>query len=182
MEEVKTNSIEEKKKNALLEFIWKFKVPVLFLVIIGGGLLYFYFKIAAIESSHKEDIESTVKNYVMKIDSLHISNAEQKVKVFSWAVRSELIRNNIEQVNQFFQAFIKEKDIEKINLINPETALVILSTDMKEEGTTFSEIAIENIGKTITKIDSSGISIVSPIMGLEKKIGVLSVKIKREMY
>jgi len=177
--EEKTNNTEEKtKKNAFSIFLWKHKVSILLLVIIGVLLLYFNFKINSIESNHLEEMNSTINIYNQQIDSIQISGITQTVKVFSWAIRSELIRNNIEQVNQFFQVFIKEKGVEQIDLINPETALIILSTDMKQEGITVSDSDILQAGNTITEKDSLGLRIVSPIMGLEKKIGIISVKIK----
>jgi hypothetical protein len=90
-----------------------------------------------------------------------------------------LIRNNIEQVNEFFLAFIKEKGVEQIDLINPETALVILSTDKKQEGMKIRDTYIMQAENTIMQEDSSGLKIVSLIMSLEKKIRIISVSIKR---
>lgn len=181
--EEKTNNTEEKikkiEKNAFLTFLWKYKISVFLIVVIGGLLLYYNLKISGIESSHLEDISFTIQKYNLKMDSIQISSLTQTVKVFSWAIRSELIRNNIEQVNQFFLSFIKERGVVQIDLINPESARIILSTDMKQEGTTISDSHILQAASTITEEDSVGLRIVSPIMGLEKKIGIVSVKIRK---
>jgi len=90
-----------------------------------------------------------------------------------------MIRNNIEQVEQFFLAFIKEKGIEQIDLIDPKSKKIILSTDKKREGMSVSNTRILQISETVSIDDSLGISILSPIMGLEKKIAVLLVKIEK---
>ena len=179
MGEKSNNTKEITKKNAFVTFLLKHKVPVLLIVIIGVLLLYFNLKINKIESTLRDELNSTVQNYNQQIDSIQISSLTQTVKVFSWAIRSELIRNNIEQVNQFFQAFIKEKGVEQIDLINPESSVIILSTDMKQEGKTISNSLILQAGSTVTEQDSTGLKMVSPIMGLEKKIGIISVKIRK---
>jgi hypothetical protein len=177
--EEKTNNTEEKtKKNAFSIFLWKHKIPLILLVIIGVLLLYYNLKINSIESSHLEEMNSTIQNYNLQIDSIQIFSLTQTIKVYSWAIRSELIRNNIEQVNQFFLAFIKEKGVEQIDLINPETSVITLSTDMKQEGKTITDSHILQAESTVAEQDSTGLRIVSPIMGLEKKIGIISVKIK----
>ncbi len=178
MEEKTNNSEEKPKKNVFTTFLWKNKIPVFLIVIIGAIVLYYNLRINSIESTHFEEMSSTIRNYNLQIDSIQISSLTQTVKVFSWAIRSEMIRNNIEQVNQFFLAFIKEKGVERIDLINPESALIILSTDMKQEGITISDSRILQAENTITVQDSVGLRIISPIMGLEKKIGIISVKIK----
>jgi len=179
MEEKTKNTEEKTGKNAFLTFLWKNKISVFLLVVIGGLLLYYNLKISGIESTHRDELNSTVQNYTQQIDSIQISSLTQTVKVFSWAIRSELIRNNMEQVNQFFLAFIKEKGVEQIDLINPDSFIIVLSTDMKQEGTTISDSRILQAASTITEEDSVGLRIVSPIMGLEKKIGIVSVKIRK---
>ena len=179
MEEI-TNNVEKKpKKNVIATFLWKYKIPVFLILIIGGIVFYYNLRFNSIESTHLEEMSSTIQNYNLQIDSIQISSLTQTVKVFSWAIRSEMIRNNIEQVNQFFLAFIKEKGVERIDLINPESALIILSTDMKQEGITISDANILRAESTIAVQDSVALRIVSPIMGLEKKIGIVSVKIRK---
>ena len=82
MEEEKINSIEEKKKNAFLCFLWKHKTIVAFIVIVGGVLLYFNFKISSSESSHREELNSTIENYTLQIDSLQTASAKTNGKSF----------------------------------------------------------------------------------------------------
>lgn len=179
MEEKINSKTEEKKKSAILAFLWKHKLPVLLIAIICAMLLYYNLKISGIESEQSEKLDLQLKNYKNQIDSLNVLNAEQTVKVFSWAIRSEMIRNNIEQVDQFFLAFIKEKGIEQIDLIDPQSAKIILSTDKKQEGMAVSDKLVLQIEETVSRGDSLGISILSPIMGLGKKIAVLSIEIKK---
>jgi len=83
MEEQSIKEPDEKKKNAIFAFLWKHKIPVFFLLIIGALLLYYNLKISGIKSEQNEKLDSTIKNYEYQIDSLSILNAEQTVKVFS---------------------------------------------------------------------------------------------------
>lgn len=170
---------KQKKPNqsVLIGFLLKHKTVVLLVAVIGLLLLYFDLKIKSIDSTHLEMMSTTNKKHNQEIDSVQSLALSQTVKVFSWAVRGELIRDNIEQVNQLFQAFIKEKGIQQINLINPESSVIVLSTDMKQEGQAVSDEKIIRADIPITIEDSLSQNIIVPVMGLEKRIGVLVIKI-----
>ena len=116
------------------------------------------------------------------MDSLKVANYKLTSKVFSWAIRSEMLRNNNEQVDQFFLSFIKDPNVKKIQLINPDNAVVILSTDKKDEG---QKIDIQKIYQTdsLTVVREDDIlKIYNPIMGLNKKIGLLVIEIANQKY
>lgn len=165
------------KKNRFIEFLLKHKVVVFLVVVIGLLLLYFDLKIKDIEFTQIEMMRTTNQIHNRQIDSIQISGTIQTIKVFSWAVRGELIRDNIDQVNQLFQAFIKENEIQQIDLINPESSVIFLSTDMKQEGQKVSDEKIIRVNKPTTIKDSLNQKVIIPVMGLEKRIGVLVIKI-----
>jgi len=97
-------------------------------------------------------------------------------KVFSWAIRSELTRENKEQVNQFFLNFIKEPGVSKVEFVNALDGRVMLSTNKKDEGLVFPNQVALATTETINYRNDSVLSIVSPVMGLNNKLGVLVIE------
>ena len=170
-------TIETKKPNKLLAFVLRHKMVFTLLLIIAVLLVYHMIRINSIESEFAAKTVTLKKEYTLKIDSMKIANLQQTIKVFSWAVRSELNRSNLEEVNQFFLTFVREKDIRMIDLINPENGEIILSTDKKNEGQIISDKQIMGVTDLTVLADSMQLKVVVPIMGLNIKNGVLVVEV-----
>ncbi len=173
----KIESVDNKKPNKLLIFILKHKTVLGLLLVILALLVYHMIKINNLENVFIEQTETLKIEHAQQLDSLKIVNLKQTINVFSWAVRSEMSRNNLEQVNQFFLSFIKENDIRVISLINPENAQILLSTDKKNEGQEITDKQILNVNELKLLEGSETLQVVVPIMGLNKKIGVLVVEV-----
>src|SRR5665648_488198 len=124
-----------KPESKLLTFVKKHLLVFSLLAIIICIILGFMIKINIMERSSLAEKELLVNLYENKMDSLSLSDMELTSRVFSWAIRSEMTRQNLEQVNLFIKRLVKEPNISKIQLIDPATATVLLSSDKKEEGT-----------------------------------------------
>ena len=124
--------------------------------------------------------KNITENRLIKMHELSLKSAQAESNqelgvVFAWAVRSELMRSNIEGVNQLFLNLLKNKSVSKIQLIDPETQKVILSTDKKNEGEIITDQEIVNI-KNQKKIESeNSYKILVPIMGIDTIIGIVSI-------
>ncbi|MDD2321400.1 MAG: hypothetical protein PHO83_15250 [Geobacteraceae bacterium] len=94
----------------------------------------------------------------------------------SWAVRSEMIRNNYDQINQYLNQFVKEKNMKEIIVAKPD-GTVVVATNKKREGTSVTSVFPPSVlqeGKTtVTTLESGDIMVVSPVMGLNSKQGIL---------
>lgn len=170
---------EPKKKNKLMGFIFRHKMIFLLLIIILVLIAYHMIIINGLKYEYSQKTEALKKEYVLQIDSMRVANLQQTITVFSWAIRSELSRGNLEEVNQFFLNFVKEKDVQMISLINPENSEMILSTDKKNEGQIVTDKQILDVNNLTIMSDSSQVQAVIPIMGLNSKIGILVVNIGR---
>ncbi|MDZ4204270.1 MAG: hypothetical protein U1C46_05570 [Bacteroidales bacterium] len=168
----------EVKENKFRNFIFKHKVAVIFILIAIAVFIWAQVKICNMEKNFSKQKSEIINNYEIKIDSLNLATWQLTSKVFSWAIRSELIRENIEQVNQFFLSFIKEPNITKIQLINPEDSFILISSDKKDEGQLASEPIMLLTDKMATYKDSLLIKTITPIMGLNSKIGILVIEVK----
>lgn len=171
-------NFEEKKESKILTFLKKHWFVFFLIVVIIILLLWAVIKIQIIENRSLKEKEQLVNLYELRMDSLHLSNMELTSKVFSWAIRSEMTRQNMEQVNQFFSGFVKEPNIRKIQLIDPASAKVLLSSDKKDEGTIVEDALILQTEKTIQHSAETGKKIISPVMGLDTRIGVLVIELE----
>ncbi len=68
------------------------------------------------------------------MDSVHLSHANQVIETLTWAVKSEMTRDNLEQVNTHFIQLIKEPSNQSIQLVDVNSGEVLLATNKKDEG------------------------------------------------
>lgn len=123
------------------------------------------------------------KRYETKIilqkDSLNTHHMMNNARIFSWAVRSELTRGNMEQVKQFFDNYLETGMIIRVMLVNPEDGTVLISTNKKDEGTKIDDSKIITASSVIHIDKLNSYYIVNLIMGLDKKIGIVVVEIEK---
>lgn len=170
---------KEKKESEILTFVKKHWFVFVLIVVIIILLLWALIKIRIVENRSLKEKDQLVNLYELSMDSLHLSNMELTAKVFTWAIRSEMTRQNMEQVNQFFSAIVKEPGIRKIQLIDPVSARVLLSSDKKDEGTIVEDTLVLQAEKTIHLSSEAGERIISPVMGLDTRIGVLVIEFEK---
>lgn len=155
-------------------------LTVCLVLAIVGVYLWGNYKINRLEREYAASTGKLVTMDKLKVDSLSLANAQLTTKVFGWAVRSELIRGNFENTELFLTGLIKEQNIEQIDLIDPNTQKIIKSTNKKDEGTAITNPAVLGTDKQIVQsADTSGYSIINPVMGLDSKIGILVVRVKK---
>lgn len=111
-------------------------------------------------------------------DQQYVKEEERFGQVLAWAVRGELIRNNVDQIDQYLSEIVKMKDTERVVLIGDDGQLLV-STDKRLEETKGTEIyprEILNLQKITVRSDVDGKKIlVVPVMGLNKKIATVVV-------
>jgi L-lactate utilization protein LutC len=93
-----------------------------------------------------------------------------------WAVRSEMIRDNYDQINQYLNEFVKEQNMKEIVVAKPDGTIVV-ATNKKFEGTSvagaFPPSVLQEDKLTVSSLENGDIMVVSPVMGLSAKVGVL---------
>ena len=168
------NSTTEKDKSG--SFISRHKLVFTLLLVIAVISLWAFFKIWSLENQFKKDTLKMKSDFENKIDSLTSKQLILTSNVFSWAIRSELTRENKEQVNQYFLSFIKERGVNKVEFVDALNSKVTLSTNKKDEGTVFTDQVALMTTKTISFKNDSVLNIISPVMGLNNKLGVLVIE------
>jgi len=180
------------------KFEWMAQIPTMQLpakyagVLIGLIIVVIAWKMIAVskvESDMAKKLESEraiitqqAREYA---DQQYVKEEERFGQVLSWAVRGELIRNNIDQIDQYLSEIVRMKDTERVVLIGEDGQLLV-STDKRLEETKGTEIfpkEILNLQKISVKSDVDGKKIlVVPVMGLNKKIATLVVSYKQPKF
>lgn len=119
------------------------------------------------------------KELVALRDSLSLNYRQNNVRIFSWAVRSEVNRNNIDQVETLFINYLQTDDIVRIALIKPEDGSIIISTNKIDNDTLIDDKEVVNASSIVVIDKGSTFYIVNPIMGLDRKTGILLVEINK---
>ena len=144
-------------------------------------LVIFLWKQAEIKSLKKNhearisEITTQANNTIMENNR---KNIETLTRVFTWAVRSEMLRQNLEQIDTYMTDLVKTEGMHHISVINSE-GIVVRSTNKKYEGVVYpGPIAKELSGITevITKSDETGDMVsICPVMGLDNRLGTLII-------
>lgn len=116
------------------------------------------------------------------LDSVVVEDLKLTTKSLVWAVRSELVRENYEQVGQYFNQFVKAPQVETVTLIRPD-GTVWLSSDKKSEGKDFVGPVPVKIGggdaMTVDASDTEIVEIAAPVMSLDSRLGTLVVRYRK---
>ena len=112
-----------------------------------------------------------------------VTSKEEQLKLLTipyvWAVRTEMMKGNINQINLYALDLIKEKNFQRIAIAN-DSGVIVSSTDKKDEGKPFTSIgevaALTNNDTMVENTGDSVLIVTSPIMGFNKRLGTLFFK------
>lgn len=163
----------------LTDYIVNNKVVIALVFILIVVLIWFTVKINNKEKDFNNEKIELITHYESKIDSLQIKHLKFASEVFSWSVRSELLRENTENLNQLLTIFVQESGADLVQLINPEDKIVLLSSDKKYEGVVYEENLDFELKESQVIQESEKIKIITPVMGFNKEIGILLVELNK---
>lgn len=99
-------------------------------------------------------------------------------QALSWAVRGELIRNNLEQVDQFTNELVKVPGIELVVFADAKGKILVAS-DRKHQGADFGQlypVDLLQAPEVSLRQDANGQLLVVPVMGLNSRLGTLVLR------
>ncbi|SKB36449.1 hypothetical protein [Daejeonella lutea] len=109
----------------------------------------------------------------------HEEHLKLLVKPMIWALRSQMIQGNIEQVNMYLNDMVKEKNFQRIAVADNK-GIIISSTNKKDEGSpisVFASVASLPSNETMSQnIGDSIIIITSPVMGFNSRLGTVAIR------
>lgn len=183
----KTNNEENKEKNApknspsskkesKTPFWKKHFLSLLLLLGIVIAVVWGIIGQNRLEKAHKAEIERINTQYNEAMDSIVQDKAKMITSTFALAVRSELIDENRDQVDQYFLQMIKNRQISRIMLVNQASGEIEMSTNRKDEGLVFKNETLLLAKDVISENKEDVIVTATPIMGLNNQMAVLIVE------
>jgi hypothetical protein len=173
------NSPDAKSKKPLLSNK-AIALLVLILVLITACVVIYFYKqseINKLKKVHESELLSLNEEAIGAINKNNVYFLETTAKVFSWAARAELERQNLGQLDVMMTELVKVKNFKQIVIISSE-GKVMLSTDKKFEGQGFPKIVYDMVKTDVTKTsvqENGDILATAPIFGLDKRIGSLII-------
>jgi len=179
-ETIKTPESPETKKKKGLSAQAIVSIIIIALMIIFPLVVYFWkqSEIKNLKEKYETRITEITASANKNIDENNTKNMENLTRVFSWAVRSEMLRQNMEQVETYMNDLVKSADLNNISAVQTD-GIVVKSTDKKFEGNVYpGPIAQElaQINEVVSKTSENGDVIsICPIMGLDNRMGTIII-------
>ena len=95
----------------------------------------------------------------------------------AWAVRAEMMRENLSQVDDYFREFVREEGVQSIFLIDKENK-VVLATNRKLETQPADQVvshSIQDAESVLIEKSDATLRMGVPIMSFNEKMGILVV-------
>jgi len=151
-----------------------------FIVILIGLILIMYLWKGIAVKNVQRQMEAKQVETIEKAQQIVTEKTRYLLRLttttFVWAIRKEMLRENYEQINEYLNQLVKEPRIKQILVVKSD-GVVAVSTDKKLEGVAFSSLYPSELMQKdeIEFVDdqNGNILILSPIMGLNKKLGTL---------
>lgn len=132
-----------------------------------------------IRSKAESDYQGLKEQAIKGIVSTKEEQLKLLAKPYVWAVRTEMMKGNISQVNLYALDMIKEKYFIRIAIAN-DSGTIVSSTDKKDEGKPFTTIghaaALNNNDTIVENAGDSVLIVTSPIMGFNERLGTLFIQ------
>lgn len=151
-----------------------FTLFLLFLI----AIMYQWKTIAV--NSVKDKMKIERKQLTTKVNQIVLNKNLELVRLsaipLSWAVRSEMVKENYENIDQYFKQLVRANDFTSISL-SAADGKIIVATDKSLEGKMIADVyspAVQNQFETTVKALPNGeIMAVVPVLGVAGKLGVM---------
>lgn len=147
------------------------------------GLLVILFLWKTIQYNRLEKRMTREKEQIINQSLAFTTNQEKTFlllfsKPFSWAVRTQMLRNNLDEVNDYFNQLIKEDRFEQISLIDNE-GVIEVCTNKKIEGESaeafFGGFSYDAFSTELQNVGGDTILISTPVLGYDKRLGTIVI-------
>ncbi|MFN3641191.1 MAG: hypothetical protein ACK4UK_09745, partial [Flavobacterium sp.] len=99
---------EASGKDRFINFIMRHKLSVFLFLCLVVVFSWLTIKMSSQEKQFQRDKSELTTMYKYRIDSLNVEHLKFATEVFSWSVRSELLRDNTENLNQLLTVFVQQ--------------------------------------------------------------------------
>ncbi len=132
----------------------------------------------AMTSQFEVDRQTLLSQLRGRVESETDESRRQFGLALAWAVRGEMIRNNLDQVDQFFTEIVRLPNTERVLLVGADSK-VLVSTDRRHQGADGAALVGADTlqaGQVSVRAGRDGTrELVIPVMGLNSRLGTVIV-------
>jgi hypothetical protein len=164
----------EKPKNTIVRRIRLYTYMLLILIIIGM-YVWRMFSVQNLEKRLDAQRTEMIHERQEAVEVQAQSMLRMTAQPLAWAVRAEMMRDNLSQVDDYFRDLVRAEGVTSIFLIDRENQVAI-ATNRKFEGQPAESVAsqdIRNAKGVVIEPAESGVRMGIPIMSFNEKIGIL---------
>lgn len=164
-----TQAVKSKKrKNRFGKYLLRHKMVFSLLFAL---IAVFVWAQLTIRKQRKEK-EALIASMAITFDSLNVENHKTLATIFTWTIRNDLMRKNIEQLDKYLINVVQLPYIKKAYIIDPESKTILLSTDSSENGLPVSDITLLHPKTSAIQMNDSTFRLIAPVTGLSGFIGI----------
>ena len=164
----------EKPKSTLAARIRLYTYMLLILIIIGM-YVWRMFSVQSLEKRLEAQRTEMIQQRQEAVDLQAQSMLRMTAQPLAWAVRAEMMRDNLSQVDDYFRDFVRGEGVQSIFLIDAKNQVAV-ATNRKLEAQPVDNVVSQEIRNTKTVViepTESGMRVGIPIMSFNEKIGIL---------
>jgi hypothetical protein len=149
------------------------------IVLFGALLIWKSIQVRSLKRERAEKEAALIQEFATIYAKQSAEFLKRLAKPYVWALRTEMLQGNNNQVNLYNNDMVKEKGMISV-MVADTKGIVISSTDKKFEGKNFSSLQqgdyLSADSTIVNKVADSLLVMASPIMSFNSKLGTLVVK------
>lgn len=191
MSEIYTEEPAEARKRSVLDMLRKTKLPLwvslLLALLLLVVIVWSRVSIGAAEARLGNERQEMARQFeadraamLARLQDFTARQDDESQRRFgtalAWAVRGELIRNNLDQVDQYFNEMVRMERVERVVLADQDGKM-LLSSDKRYQGGDFSALypaELLGVPQVTVRAGAEGRKwVVVPVMGLSARLGTV---------
>jgi len=127
-----------------------------------------------------KEIEGSKQNISEQSKVQLLQSSEKKLRLamqtFAWAVRAAVLRQNKDEVDQYFLELVRNPDVAEVFLVDEETKTILVASNKKHEKMKFADLydsAYLSKNEVTFEIKNNQYFLSAPLMSLDKRLGTL---------
>jgi hypothetical protein len=165
---------ENKKRNNFTSFVKKH--PVFSTIVIALFILIVFYFWMSFQSRRENN--RVIRTATTQIDELNQEKLLLLSRPMVWAIRAELMRGNMEQIDLLFADMVREPNFRNIFLVNTNGEITV-STNRQQEGQPASQFVSEQLlsaENSIVQQDENSLILSAPVLGFDRRLGTLIIQ------
>lgn len=169
-----TTTQVKKERSRFVKFMLMHKGASFFFLLMLVAIVWGWIKISGLQKENT----ALKSRYEIMLDSVRTVDFALTAKVFSWAVRSDMLRNNYEQATIYADQAVENPHINRIYAVDIKSKKIIISSDEKEVGLPVADLTLLKPKESVIETSEGIKRFITPFAGLNNDIGVLVMEVK----